>query len=342
MDSIKIDTNLFPIKINESIRKGRGLFVTRDVKKGELLLKENSIVLALADNFGIYCDFCGDLRQDNVFNDKRNTVFCQKCIIKSYTWLDAFRDAIWKQMNNRKDTIYQRMVERLLLMLDTAAASAPSLNLKEGCCQTINHFEINPRVESFLSQFSTIEAFEFPAKFVDFLDNKPPSHRKEHNRSFKDFEGYSCREILWDTINNNTFICMPSHIPSKGTLLNIQNFGKGLFFLGSLINHNCDFNSNYVVVKGTLHIIAERDICSGEEVTIAYKKGHSIGETQFDLYYNYGFRCTCLKCKSCENCGKNGANLTCGKCMSVRYCDKLCQNTCWSKHKSVCAKIADI
>jgi hypothetical protein len=86
------------------------------------------------------------------------------------------------------------------------------------------------------------------------------------------------------------------------TVLSIYaaNAFRGVFLLGSRINHSCipnvNFAYNSVLEKETFHAI--RDIAAGEELTIMYINGtnHTRRQQQAELD-RWGFRCTCPACE---------------------------------------------
>jgi SET domain-containing protein len=73
----------------------------------------------------------------------------------------------------------------------------------------------------------------------------------------------------------------------------------GLYWVGSLINHNCSSNAKVRFEDGynKLIIKAEKFIKKGEEITISYVGGN-YSERQNRLKMQYGFNCNCKTCLS--------------------------------------------
>ena len=86
-----------------------------------------------------------------------------------------------------------------------------------------------------------------------------------------------------------------------------NDYGVGLFILGSFFNHDCDPNVSCrtaVEDLGAGHAYqAKRDIREGEELTVEYiadARNLPWETRQAMLKFQYGFVCACELCKESE------------------------------------------
>ncbi|KXS16376.1 SET domain-containing protein [Gonapodya prolifera JEL478] len=88
---------------------------------------------------------------------------------------------------------------------------------------------------------------------------------------------------------------------------NLQTVGSALFPLASMLNHSCAPNAAVAFSASPehhaplIHVLADRDIAEGEEVTISYVDpdggDYKIGdERRMWLEWAYGFKCRCPRC----------------------------------------------
>lgn len=82
---------------------------------------------------------------------------------------------------------------------------------------------------------------------------------------------------------------------------NINNFDSNIFLLESHVNHDCNPNIKVVVSESReegIKVYAIRDIEVGEELTRSYVNvSNTVQQRQRQLRVNWGFLCSCLKCK---------------------------------------------
>lgn len=69
----------------------------------------------------------------------------------------------------------------------------------------------------------------------------------------------------------------------------MNSFASGVFLYLSMLNHSCCANCEVVHEGGTTHILTNRNVKAGEELTIRYAPAE-------ELEARYGFKCDCGAC----------------------------------------------
>lgn len=69
----------------------------------------------------------------------------------------------------------------------------------------------------------------------------------------------------------------------------MNSFPSGVFLYLSMLNHSCCANCEVVNEAGTTHIVTNRAVKAGEELTIRYAAAA-------ELQGRYGFKCACAAC----------------------------------------------
>lgn len=121
--------------------------------------------------------------------------------------------------------------------------------------------------------------------------------------------------------------------------------GSGFYLYGSFINHSCNPNAIIIFKDNYFNLIATRDICEEEEITISYYFDYrrvSLKQRHKYLLEIYYFNCNCMECTNptdiskfktivkCKHCGclfnlKSVSNMQlykCSKChneLSIDY-----------------------
>lgn len=78
---------------------------------------------------------------------------------------------------------------------------------------------------------------------------------------------------------------------------NRDYYGVGIWVLPSFINHSCCPNARRIHVGNYMIVHASRDIKAGEEITFPYLDVLKPVETRQKMLANWGFRCSCRRCK---------------------------------------------
>jgi len=120
-------------------------------------------------------------------------------------------------------------------------------------------------------------------------------------------------------VNSNAFP-LEANLPDRQVFL-----GMGLFPFAALINHSCTPNAIAVSgSRGTLRVVAIRDILAGDEVTIAYTPVHDPYATRTRaLVRQRFFACSCDRCQAKEAGDGPVDTLLCPKCKPVKNMSKL-------------------
>eukprot|EP00096_Caligus_rogercresseyi_P000624 TRINITY_DN1109_c1_g1_i1.p1 TRINITY_DN1109_c1_g1~~TRINITY_DN1109_c1_g1_i1.p1 ORF type:complete len:336 (-),score=22.21 TRINITY_DN1109_c1_g1_i1:734-1741(-) len=100
------------------------------------------------------------------------------------------------------------------------------------------------------------------------------------------------------------------------------NNGSGLYFLYSLMNHNCISNTKSIIHSlkdsdspGSIEVRALRSISKGEEISTRYV-GSNVGlPTRREvLFEHWGFFCLCPRCKDPTELGTYASAIKCQSC----------------------------
>lgn len=110
------------------------------------------------------------------------------------------------------------------------------------------------------------------------------------------------RERVYPTIPGAKEIFIPDRWIELLSILSINTFAmhsgeSALFFTGSFLNHSCEPNSELVPNTGQFQTL--RDVDADEELFVSYvDPSLQLEARQAHLYQNYGFKCSCIKCRS--------------------------------------------
>jgi hypothetical protein len=86
-----------------------------------------------------------------------------------------------------------------------------------------------------------------------------------------------------------------------GTFTERSGGGTAVYGVASMMNHACDPSAEALLhARGTLRVVATRDLAPGDEVTISYLgeagAGLPVGDRRGRLAAGYGFECRCARC----------------------------------------------
>jgi len=98
-----------------------------------------------------------------------------------------------------------------------------------------------------------------------------------------------------DKIVDRNSLEMTASDERKGS---IKSDMAGVFPVAALLNHSCVPNSTRYFLGDTVFVRAARQLEEGEEVVTSYILNHcDLESRQESLLADYGFRCTCLRCR---------------------------------------------
>jgi len=338
--AVKFETRDYPIEVKWDSTKGFHLLATRDIDVNGVILYEEPMIAAVSEETaGGWCRGC--LAHTAVLYT--NLKLCREC----------------------------KLDKRLLCVLLTAGFLSPKNTLPNYLLSGRIHSErvVEKAVEPPSALFKPgkmrhqIRPFPF-GDFTSGLRSKIPLPGGELEKILLLCDDVHCRDVQKEAVapanlktapdvlriecivRNNVFkiLDFDKVTPDTMRLEIIPEVGRGLYLIGSMVNHGCEGNGVIMMAERRLAIFARERIRKGEEITIAYgQRAPTTTRQQYHLVGTYGFICQCALCLACATCGERAGEgkkfPQCGPCGAVRYCSKECQKKDWSTHKSFCKEI---
>lgn len=247
---------------------GRGLFATRNIKRGEVIFRDIPLLIGLAarqEEALNACSVCFKSLPDTKFMCRQNCGLpvCAMCTKKGKHKADC---ALFKSWEPIECDVANSIMIRLLCV-------ARALNLSKDACDLIYSLQ------------ST-------------LDN---NHRAEIRNSARCFKKFPTDKKIIDVLNRTVASLRTNGFDEVGDRTNDhQPFPyRALFPLYALMNHDCIPNSYYTFEDNTNYMVvrASIDIAAGTEITTTYTKllTGNIARHLF-LKMKKSFTCKCSRC----------------------------------------------
>lgn len=257
-----------PVEVRTPESGVRGLFVTRDVKAGELLVRYSDDISILQDPnvLPVSKMFCRPLC--SVYNNENK--------FKGSLELTNVQDgpSHWQAVD---EVTYNQSHKLVQKVWDDKYAYALVQSLYGG--QSL------PKPKPFPPP-----AMEFPQVGCKKFPNRPAV----------DID----IDLIQGVIQSNSFAINPWVLlhPLDSLMAKYKSegivFGKVLYAWPSLINHSCLGSSAVTFIGDAIAIRASRDIRKGEEVTHSYILSSTpYDEKMYSLILAWGFECTCAMCE---------------------------------------------
>jgi hypothetical protein len=311
----------YPLKVTYSDSMGVHLVASRDIIKGECVLKECPLALALSDEYKrSYCNICS---AKLISKKERSGYLCEDCSANNYL-VDMFN--FFKNsgvtLHGKCEVSLYTMFFRLFLnygMRRYNFLDEDVLAFEQEAIRVLawDHLAVNQDLEGDISQIAKVISTLFTEFNYEYVSN-------------------ACRAV----------VCNQHAVSDEDG----NDIGRAIFCIGAMFNHSCDANVSWEISNSTFGImscVANRDIAAGEELTISYISDRTLrtldDKNRFSkLLCELQFACSCVKCGSlCKNCFKNAKSLkVCSKCKSVQYCSRDCQVDDWKTHKVYCAQFS--
>ncbi|ODV61942.1 S-adenosylmethionine-dependent methyltransferase [Ascoidea rubescens DSM 1968] len=292
------------IKIQSSLKKGKGIFALKKILKDTLLWQETPFLLhPPLDHLNLIknsyaCTYCGKL----LVNRKNKSSFLNGLDCK-------YCNESWCSKNCKKlDTLHVFLNHNNHSNQKVKLNSKNWLIFKNHCAETnwnglfavgyIYAKSLLDKVgEEFLSKFKSFATIPLNEKFLALNPNSKNSFVYEQS------------DQLWQTGFQKLNDCFPDNPLSFENYMlyiggyNLNNISDALFLVQSHLNHNCDYNVDVkfddLSPANGIKVYAKRDINPHEELFTSYvSPTFHVNQRRKELRENWGFLCSCKRCKN--------------------------------------------
>ncbi len=296
-DHAKVDfSDLFTaVEIAATANRGRCLRATRRIARGEEIYNEAPMVVGPSQSDDLSC------------------VVCSRCIkLKEGLPRSCQGCGMAVCGSDRAATCKEE-------------ATATMAHVDGGECEILAKISGNTKYANSVSQWLTVfralrlkrtlrAAFDQLWKLEHHSEERKDCELMQQN---KEKVAPVVRELLADSDVSATDIlrCCGS-LDSNAFRLDSAGGTRAIFDVSSMINHDCVPNCRVKFdAERRLHLIAKRDIDSGEELTITYCSPLlGTPARQEKLKRNKFFTCSCLRCSDPTEFGSHMSSLKCPKC----------------------------
>jgi len=283
---------------------GRGLFASRDIKAGEVVLQDWPVVEGpLPDGGDSVCVMC--LGGEDVTR-------CPLCSLP-----------VCRSRQRGCTTRHKAECDLLTERDDLGSVSRDDLYTIVAVLRMLWQIErdnnIRSQLEPLMDHREILEGEESKQRVVQFLVSRT---KKEES-------------LVWRCLGLLQTNGVTSHSTSGVAT------GHGLYPVFSITNHSCISNTRHATVEDTFCLLAVVDIKAGEEITTSYKStslGSIVRRPPFKSLWN--FDCLCRRCTDPTELGTFASAIRCGVSSCPGHClplDCLNYTSDWSCAK--CGKI---
>lgn len=312
------------IRLQNAKNKGKGLYALTSIPKDTLLWEEKPFIfIPPMDHIklmrsGKACCYCGKLLQARGFdaNSFLNGLDCKHCD-ELYCLVGCKKnDVLHPVLNHKKgkpplvDPKKWAAYEEFCLENRWTAAFAVGLirvhELYDKLGVVSEQFAAFARVSQeirYKASDSSAGAFDATGGGGGALFVKEQQEllwKKGHEMFNQIFEVNAPKDVI-----ASRQLLYEDYLVYIGTY-NINNI-ESLYLIQSHLNHNCTANVDVRVIDSArrlcdgIRVYSARDLKAGEElVTLYVNPSHSVHQRKRELRVNWGFNCTCAKCKEEE------------------------------------------
>jgi len=346
-----LDLSQFPLELAHSTKQGLHLIASRDISKGDVVLKESPTVATVrpeSARLAQYCSYCFDsidtARMEQWKEDNHDdSVLCAKCTedYPRLVTLDKLWFRTWNQLRGERlekpddvdDFDFEHIDDGLWRLFTRTLFGWYGARKMDALSTDPDHLWIldSPK------HLDTVSEHQIHLLIDGVLDS--------HARIVHDVDEISKLKTLLRIVFHN------AHEVCDGD----RSVGWAVYPIASLLNHSCDANATWaaecgagVTEKGMFVCKAARDIKQGEEVCIAYARFPGVSARELYIKQSYmlktwKFACNCKDCRRCWYCGSKDNLQQCGNCRIALYCSKSCQEhdfkTGDAPHKVWCLRL---
>ncbi|XP_018021848.1 histone-lysine N-methyltransferase ASHR1 [Hyalella azteca] len=282
----------FPFKVQENEQLGRYLVATKDLKAGDVLLKEDPLVVSPLEPLTFVCLGCY-----KPMSDKNR---CSRCG--------------WPVCGPQCEELPQHVDECRIISSRGRCDSLTLNDYKAILSIRCSSLKENPEKLQKLMEFQTHEAERRLNKMFMQTEGEILSTLKkirfDYKSQGKDDNLQAFVAHVMGTINVNGF-----EIPSASAEL------MGLYPIAAFLEHSCSPNTKHKFSSShQLVLKAAVDIKEGEHVTTTYTKlSWGTSARRKDLLENKYFLCCCKRCSDATEYGTFFSALKCKECKDG-YC----------------------
>lgn len=304
-------------KLISTNKRGKGLFAKCDIKKGNLIWEEPPyfFIPPLANlklvKSGRACSYCGKLLSQTARSSAGASVLRGlDCNVCSEMWcsqeckkIDSHLHGTLKHLRGKQKKINSQAfldLEEYCIKEQWNALYAVTLIyskiLEDKTEDQIRYFKSMARV----SQEIRYKALNSSAGMFDNMQGGALFVHEQQENLWK--EGYKMFSNVFPLAVENGDIDYEEFMLMLGSY-NINNLDSCIFRIQSHLNHCCepsvDVNTSTRSRLEGIKVYAGRDIKANEELTTTYvNPGHTVQQRQRELRANWGFNCSCHKCKN--------------------------------------------
>lgn len=312
-----------PEKVEIVVTKKRGkcLYAKKDIKKGELIWQETELFFvpplenAELIQLGKACSYCGKvLTQSSRKSSGASVLRGLDCNVCPEIWCSqACKKVDFIMHGLLKHNVYNPNSKKSKKIDSEAFHDLHKYCVKEQWnalyAITLIHASIildktNVKGKQFgsmalVSQAVRYKALSSSAGAFDSLQGGALFVQEQQEELWN--EGYKKFSSVFPN-KDGSGVTFEEFLVMMGTY-NINNVDNCIYLIRTHLNHNCDPNTDVVSSTGSrtegLKVYAARDIRAGEELTTTYvNPSHTLDQRQRELRVNWGFICTCERCKS--------------------------------------------
>lgn len=305
------------VKVTMTAKRGKGLYAKTQIKKGDPIWEERPLffVPALANvnlvRTGRACAYCAKLltQRSSTGLSALRGLDCNVCpelwCSKDCKTLDTLHARLKHNMSSHsngkgsnfidasgfialEDYCFQEQWNALYaLTLIYAEMQADKTRTKAEYFGSMARVSQEVRYKAINSSAGSFDTMQGGALFV--MEQQEALWNEGYKKFLKVFPS------AHDQVSFEEFMMM------MGTY-NINNLDSCIFLTQSHLNHSChpntDVQASTVSRTGPLKVFAARDIKAGEELTTSYvNPSHTLHQRQRELRVNWGFICSCQRCK---------------------------------------------
>ncbi|KAH3680029.1 hypothetical protein WICPIJ_008442 [Wickerhamomyces pijperi] len=296
------------VRLQFTKNRGKGLYAAKSFKAGDLIFEEESPLFfnPPLDHFtlmknGMCCSYCG------VTNLKDNVKRGLDCNVCSETWCSGKCKKMDKLHSSLKHNIFGDTKKKLMnsskwfsysqFCFDNKWMAAYAVALIHAQCIADKTGLLASQFDAFaqVSQRTRYKAIDSTGGAFDsinggalFVKEQQEQLWEQGHRAFN--EAFPGHEVSYE-----------HYLVMLGTF-NINNVDGSMFLVQSHLNHHCQPNVSVVFGDSKtdgIKVYAKRSIGAGEELLTSYvNPEHEQATRQRELRVNWGFVCSCSKCKS--------------------------------------------
>lgn len=306
------------IKLQTTKNRGKGLYAAYNISKGTLLWEEKPFIFVppldhvYLMKIGKACSYCGKLLNSRTFDSQSflNGLDCSYC---EELWCSKYckkADSLHTTLNHNEHSrsnlnvnskAWKEYKEFCLENHWNAAFAAGLIHATE-CMDTLG--KIAQQWDSFakIRQDVRYKALDSSAGAFDSSNGGDGALFVKEQQELLWKQGHELfNEVFSDPEHKLSY---EEYMTYLGTY-NINNIDS-LYLIQSHLNHNCDKNVDVRVENSKrlcdgIKVYADKDLKANEELVTSYvNPNHNVNLRKRELRVNWGFNCSCNRCKSEE------------------------------------------